>query len=233
MSIIHRTTLTPTKLELLASWLPSQPWYLGSGRTPQLAMAGGFRLDDPAGAVGAEFAIVTDTAGGRARTYLTPLTYRGAPLANAEHALIGTAEHGVLGARWVYDGTRDPVLITQLFALLVGEVRAQAQSTTDTPDPSVTSRFAESGQTSAIRCVGAHDVPGGTDLLLESAAGRTRRLIMQVHRSLPPDPDHPAQLRSGRLGEVIGEWRQPDGATAHGPFAVVHDAASTPPATPR
>ena len=34
MGIIHRTTLTPGKLELLAGWLPAQPWYRG-GRGPE------------------------------------------------------------------------------------------------------------------------------------------------------------------------------------------------------
>ncbi len=27
MAVIHHTTLTPGKLELLSAWLPSQPWY--------------------------------------------------------------------------------------------------------------------------------------------------------------------------------------------------------------
>ena len=30
MAIIHRTTLNPGKLELLAAWLPGQPWYRGA-----------------------------------------------------------------------------------------------------------------------------------------------------------------------------------------------------------
>jgi Maltokinase N-terminal cap domain len=47
MAIIHDTTLSPGKLELLADWLPAQPWYGGGGREPALSKAGGFRLDDP------------------------------------------------------------------------------------------------------------------------------------------------------------------------------------------
>jgi hypothetical protein len=63
VAVIHPTTLVPSKLELLTAWLPSRPWYRGRG-TPNLAKAGGFRLDDPAGEVGIEFAFVTDDSTG-------------------------------------------------------------------------------------------------------------------------------------------------------------------------
>ena len=49
MAIVHNTTMSPAKLELLAAWLPAQPWFPGSGREPELAKVGGFRLDDPQG----------------------------------------------------------------------------------------------------------------------------------------------------------------------------------------
>jgi hypothetical protein len=130
MAVIHHTTLVPTKLELLAGWLPAQSWYTGTG-TPDLARAGGFRLDDPAGEVGIEFIIVTD---GDA-TYHVPLTYRAAPLEGATP--IGTMEHGVLGTRYVYDGPEDPVLRTTLIALVQGQVQAQAQSQSNTLAPEV------------------------------------------------------------------------------------------------
>lgn len=143
MAVIHRTTLTPTKLELLASWLPAQPWYRGKGQQPELARTGGFRLDDPEGEVGIEFMVVTDTSGDQPVSYHVPFSYRGAPIAGADKALIGTTEHGVLGRRWVYDGTHDPVLVAQLFALIVGAAEPQMQSASDAPDPSVTGWFAE------------------------------------------------------------------------------------------
>ncbi|MFJ4717244.1 1,4-alpha-glucan branching protein [Streptomyces sp. NPDC088785] len=136
MSIIHRTTITPTKLELLAAWLPEQPWFRGAG-APELAKAGGFRLDDPAGAVGIEFLAVTDVAGPEPVTYLVPMTYRGAPLPDAADALIGTVVHGVLGERWVYDGPRDPLLTAQLAALVRGDVPAHDQSVDGALDPTV------------------------------------------------------------------------------------------------
>ncbi|MFI5657591.1 1,4-alpha-glucan branching protein [Streptomyces sp. NPDC051684] len=140
MSIIHRTTLKPTKLELLADWLPKQPWYQGSG-APELTKAGGFRLDDPAGEVGLEFMAATDTSGPEPVTYHVPMAYRGAPLEGAaDDALIGTVEHGVLGRRWVYDGAKDPVLVRELTALLKGEVPAHAQSVDGALDPTVRAR---------------------------------------------------------------------------------------------
>ena len=50
MAVIHWMTLKPSKLELLTTWLPTQPCYQGE-RTPLLAKAGGFRnsgVDDAA-----------------------------------------------------------------------------------------------------------------------------------------------------------------------------------------
>ena len=138
MATIHTgTTLVPGKLELLTEWLPRQPWYRDAGAPPQLGRAGGFRLDDPTGEVGIEFMVVTDVAGEQETAYLVPMTYRSAPLEGADAALIGTTEHGVLGTRWVYDGERDPVAVTQLLAFAAGRVEAQHQSRSDTTDPSV------------------------------------------------------------------------------------------------
>lgn len=134
MAYIHHVGLSPTKLELLAPWLPTQDWYAGNGK-PELTRVGGFRLDDPAGEVGIEFMFVRDDAGGAATAYQVPMTYRGAPLPGADDALIGTGEHGALGTRWIYDGVRDPVLVAQLVALLRGEVEPQHQSESDTVEP--------------------------------------------------------------------------------------------------
>jgi Maltokinase N-terminal cap domain len=131
MAVIHHTTMSPTKLELLSGWLPGQAWF--DGPADRLVRAGGFRLDDPAGEVGIELMVV----GTGDAAYLVPMTYRGAPLEGADHALIGTAQHGVLGDRWIYDGEHDPVLRTQLAALLSGTVVAQAQGESHTADPTV------------------------------------------------------------------------------------------------
>ncbi|MFE6172039.1 1,4-alpha-glucan branching protein [Streptomyces sp. NPDC056464] len=216
MAIIHRTTLKPTKLELLTTWLPSRPWYGGAGE-PRLAKAGGFRLDDPAGEVGIEFMVVTDEAGPEAVSYLTPLTYRGAPLAGAEHALVGTTEHGVLGRRWAYDGCHDPVLVAELWALIEGRAPAQAQSVTGTLDQEVTRSYAGPGlQVEQITAPVVEDTASGT--LLAAPDGTALRL----HRVLRPAPQGAPLLPEGSTGHVGGAWQLPDGTRAQGLFAALH-----------
>jgi maltokinase-like protein len=213
MSFIHRTTMSPTKLELLATWLPRQPWYRGTaGQAPVLSRAGGFRLDDPAGEVGLEFMAVRDTSGAAPVTYHVPMAYRGAPLPGGEHALLGTAEHGVLGKRWLYDGAHDPVLADQLCALLRGEAEPQAQSVSDTPDLTVAAEPAGPGLTAAtVRSVA--DGPDGTDLLTDAG------LVVRVLRVLTPAASGAAPAPAG---QVTADWRLPDDTTARGPYVTVH-----------
>ena len=119
MAIVYRAELRPTKMELLAQWLPRQPWF--SGDAGALARLGSFRFDDPAGEVGLE----TILAGAGAGAYQVPLSYRGAPLDGAGEFLVGTMEHSVLGRRWVYDAAADPVYVGELAAaLLAGKPQA-------------------------------------------------------------------------------------------------------------
>lgn len=159
MAKIHRTTITPTKLELLAAWLPLQPWYVRGDSPPALSRAGGWRLDDPAGAVGIEFCFVADVGAARTTVYNVPLTYRDGALRGAEAALVGTAEHGVLGRRWVYDATRDTVAVTQFQALLRGEVLAQKQNESDSVDPTVVVRAAVATELEVVRVLSPGDGP--------------------------------------------------------------------------
>jgi len=210
MATIHRTTLTPTKLELLAGWLPSRPWYRATGRPPELARAGGFRLDDPEGEVGIEFMVVTDGRDGDdATSYLVPMTYRGSALAADAEGLIGTTEHGVLGRRWVYDGTRDPVLVNQLTALILGTAQAQAQSESDTPDPTVLTRPPATAALTPAGFTVAGDGPEGTDLRVTD--GKSGALAIRVHRVLTP-----ASAGAADEGSVTAPWRLPDGTQVLG-----------------
>ncbi|MEV4289420.1 1,4-alpha-glucan branching protein [Nonomuraea bangladeshensis] len=209
MAVIHQTTLKPTKLELLTAWLPTRPWYRGDG-VPNLVKAGGFRLDDPQGEVGMEFMVVADTSGARPVAYFVPLTYRGAPLDEAEDALVGTMEHGVLGRRWAYDGCHDPVLLAQFAALIEGRVQAQDQNVSDTVDQEVSRAF--SGDV-LPRFPTVWNDDEGTEL---KAADGT---VLRLQRVLGP-ADAPEEA----IGHVAGAWTLPDGVRERGLFAVLRPA---------
>jgi len=111
---IHAATLTPGKLELLAEWLPTQEWFTGDdgGALTRVAAA---RFVDPAGEVGIETMLV----GAGDHVFHVPLTYRGAPLVGAEAFLVGEMEHSVLGPRWVYDASGDPVYLAEVRRVIV------------------------------------------------------------------------------------------------------------------
>jgi Maltokinase N-terminal cap domain len=242
MARIHDTTMTPTKLELLTAWLPSQPWYRGTGRNPALHRAGGFRLDDPDGEVGIEVLFVTDSA---STIYQVPLSYRGVPLEGAEAELVGTAEHGVLGPRWIYDGLRDPVAVAQLLALVSGDVVAQHQSVSDTPDPSVTRTFhlsrslapaARGGDDAAAptpQVVG--DGEARTTIAVELAGGGASPELLALHvlRVLSADDDgagRAPEADGDGTGQIVGtvdaEVRPPDRAPVRRRVVVLERGAA-------
>ncbi|MFF2083358.1 1,4-alpha-glucan branching protein [Nocardia sp. NPDC058176] len=186
MAVIHRTSLVPGKTDLVAAWLPGRQWYRGT--VPRLRKAGGFRLDDPDGAVGIEFLLLLDDSTPEPQLYQVPLTYRGAPLPGAENALLGTAEHGTLGRRWIYDATRDPVAVAAVLDLLAGRTAAQAQNDSDTVDSSVVVAGVElvsAGGESGV----AVDGDTHTDVPIGTAAVRFHRL--------------PAAHQPGTRGSVI------------------------------
>ncbi|MFD0970606.1 CG0192-related protein [Plantactinospora endophytica] len=122
MALLHRADLNPTKLELIAGWLPQRRWYPGPA-APQLTRVAAFRFDDPAGEVGIETMLVSV---GPEKIVHVPLTYRGAPLPGRDDWLIGTSEHSVLGRRWIYDACGDPVYAAALAgAVLAGTEQAE------------------------------------------------------------------------------------------------------------
>ena len=121
MALVHRATVDPSKQELVEAWLPTRPWARGLEITKKLAE---YRFDDPAGEVGVETIVF---ATGDGTSVQVPLTYRAAPLERGPTSLlVGTSEHSVLGARWVYDGCGDPVWAATLAAaILTGGSQAQ------------------------------------------------------------------------------------------------------------
>jgi hypothetical protein len=108
VAIFHRATITPTKGELIAKWVPTRPW--GPSAAEPIDVIGSYRFDDPDGRVGMETHLVS--AGGA--LFQVPLTYRDEPLDGADDALITEMQHSVLGTRWVYDGLCDPRFVIML-----------------------------------------------------------------------------------------------------------------------
>lgn len=106
MAIIYEASLSPTKAQLLECIFGQAVTVLGT-----------YRFDDPGGEVGVEAFIVRSGA----RTEHVVLTYRGVPLEGAEEDLVSTMEHSVLGHRWVYYGTGDPVAVACFGRALRGE----------------------------------------------------------------------------------------------------------------
>ncbi|MEU8312388.1 hypothetical protein [Micromonospora sp. NPDC048887] len=117
MALLHRAELRPSKLELLASWLPGRQWFAGEAGAPVSRVAA-YRFDDPAGEVGVETLLVR---AGDGPVLQAPLTYRAAPLAGADEHLVGVIEHSVLGRRWAYDACGDPVYPPLLAAAVLAD----------------------------------------------------------------------------------------------------------------
>ena len=242
MAELHMgTTLVPSKLELLTSWMGSRRWYAAKGSVPKLSRLAAWRLGDPDGQVGIETHIVEDTGGPYPVTYQVPLTYRGAPVEELAHALVGTMEHGVLGRRWVYDGTHDPVYARQLLALIRGEVRAESSTENDAPDDRFTGEPAASWAHD-LTVTGSRVLSGeqsNTSIILDAvdATGTPRPVIIKVFRTLAagenPDVVLQSALRKAGcervpdvVGAVRGSWpAQPEDkdSSAHGHLAFAQE----------
>ncbi|MEO5708331.1 MAG: hypothetical protein ABIQ59_00715 [Nocardioidaceae bacterium] len=177
MAVLHRATLSPSKLELLTPWLAGRSW---SGETGELEQLGAYRFDDAMGEVGVETFLLGTPDG---RVLHVPVTYRAAPVEGAEADLVGTMEHSVLGPRWVYDGCADPVWAAELLTVvLTGGTQAalfldggsdplpatstvQGSGTDGTPVEEVTSvSWRDDGDTTVVRA-------GSTEIVLARVVG--------------------------------------------------------------
>ncbi len=122
MALLHAASITPTKLELIRAWVPTQPWFAGDDEG--LEIIGAYRFDDPDGEVGIETFLVR---AGDGPVLQVPVTYRGALLAGADEWLITTMTHTYLGDRWVYDACGDPVYAAALATTILGGGTEAAQ----------------------------------------------------------------------------------------------------------
>jgi 1,4-alpha-glucan branching enzyme len=222
---IHTTaTLVPSKLELLEEWMGGQRWYAAKGSRPRLRRLAAWRLDDPAGEVGIETLVVADESGPEPVVYQVPLTYRGEPLGSADHALVGTMEHSVLGHRWVYDAPHDPVYATQLLELVQGRVRAASSAASDAPEDGVAG-VPQPSWTREVHVRTSRVLTGeqsNTSVIVDTdlADGHHLPLIVKVFRMLSPG-ENPDVVLQGALvdagstrvpalvGAVTGRWPHP------------------------
>ncbi|MET9887983.1 hypothetical protein ABZZ20_33605 [Streptomyces sp. NPDC006430] len=124
----------------------------------------------------------------------------------------------MLGRRWIYDGTHDPVLVAQLFALVLGEAQPQDQNESDVVDRAVTvGWYGGAAPAAPIELVRVSAGLHTTDLLVQGPAGRPTIRVQRVLR--------PGQGREDGAGEALGlvcaDWTLPDGARVRGRYAVV------------
>ena len=210
MAELYATTMRPSKLELLEAWMGEQRWYAAKGRAPRLTKVFAWRLADPQGEVGIETLVVRDDSavagGGDAVTYQVPLTYRGAPVESLAHALVGTSEHGVLGTRWVYDATHDPLYATCLLELLQGRARAESSSESDALEEAVEGWQPASWRT-PVTLRGASVLRGeqsNTSVVLDCTrddTGEPVPLVVKVFRMLAHG-DNPDVVLQGALRDA-------------------------------
>ncbi|HEX4721003.1 MAG TPA: hypothetical protein VH333_00715 [Pseudonocardiaceae bacterium] len=200
MGKIHPgATLTPHFRDFLPAWLVGQPWYFGTGALA-VRPVGYFRFEDPAGEVGMETHLVENDG----VLYQVPMTYRDAPLPTAgTQALITTAEHSVLGTRYIYDGQADPLYLEQLLQIV---------DTNGVSDPSLK------------RGAGPAEARGVRHATRPRVNDRVRVELVRVLTPSAPPPDD-----VDVAGLLIGIWHpDPDSsATATGCLAVVRTARET------
>lgn len=181
---IFDAVLDPGKIDLLRAWVRDQSWF--NGNPEKLEQVTAYRFVDPAGEVGMESFLLTDGS----RTFHVPVTYRGAELEGAEHALVGTMEHPVLGRRWVYDAPADPVYATEVRRVISHRDTAsdhlQKEDGTITPSPV--------------------NIRGGGDGLAKGVE------VPQVIRVLSEENDAEADRPLiGSPGTLSGTWLDDDG----------------------
>lgn len=169
MALLHAAEIRPSKLELIRTWAPTQPWFVGDD---DLAVVGAYRFDDPDGEVGMETILVQAPTG---PVLQIPLTYRGEQLAGADEWLITTMEHSVLGKRWVYDACGDPVYAAALAEAILGggsqaTIEREVDGVREQIEPSA--HVKGSGTTPDVGPVGLVDVrdQGASTLVVTSVA---------------------------------------------------------------
>lgn len=181
MAIIHRgATLTPSFHEFLPGWLAERSWFQGTGVPASLIPVGYFRFEDPAGVVGIETHLVKDGS----VVYQVPMTYRPCAARDVAEGLIATAEHSVLGTRWIYDAEYDPVWVASILRLI---------------------RTGGVSEPSGRRGVAPAEARG-----CQRNMSDRENTVIELNRVLQPGP---APDDQNVLGHVMGTWHLDDADT--------------------
>lgn len=205
MALLYKAQLVPSKLELVAAWAPKQRWFAGAADSA-LATIASFRFDDPAGQVGVETLFVR---AGEGPVMQVPLTYRNDEVPGAGHFLIGTLEHSVLGTRWVYDATGDPVYLGELAkAALTGgtqvEQHYEIEGKVVPKDPTAVVKGSGDAASAAPSVLDDHVPATRNDL--SSTLVETDRLTFMVARQ---PVAHPLDV-DDRWQRLDGTWTDQD-----------------------
>lgn len=208
MSDIYAAQLNPTKPEAVATFLSAR---LGTPVSPaDVQLVTSFRFDDPAGEVGCETHVARVAVPDHGELLLqVPLTYRGAPLDGApEEALVTTMEHSVLGDRWVYDATHDPIYATELLLAITdaGGAAEQFRLGSDGSRTQIVDGLASvrgTGASAAAADAATDDAPQNP--AVDEAEGRTvirlRGAAVEVVRVLDP-----SAVAGTDAGQLIATW---------------------------
>jgi len=198
MATLHDAQLRPTKIELLSRWVPSQSW-AGDVDTSALESVGAFRFDDPAGEVGIETHLLGT---GDGKVIQVPLTYRARELEGAQKSLITKMNHSVLGERWVYDASVDPVFARTLAeAILRGGRQAELiYLSKDGPRPREVTTWVRGSGSPAELVPDVHDVTfahHGDVTVIDTGS-----LTLHLRRVVVPSPDDD----SFDEAKLLGRW---------------------------
>jgi hypothetical protein len=204
MAILHRATLTPSKLELLAAHVMKFPSLVNT-TSSGYSLLGAYGFDDPAGKVGMESHLVSSGSG---PVVHVPLTYREAPLVGADEWLIATTEHSVLGTRWIYNACGDPVYVQELVrVILSGGSHVEQFIATDDGPVARASTASASGSGAAGTPVPPVDsvradfngndtviTAGGLEVVVRHVLGERQSVSSPTLRGTWPDSDTPIVL---------------------------------------
>ena len=220
-------TLSPDFADFLPAWVAAQRWYRGKSRgtSPVLRRIASLRWEDPLGEVGLEDHLVVDESGDEPVVYQIPLSYRAEAVDFLADALVATAEHSLLGTRYIYDATHDPVFAQTLLQHMYEEHDV----------PSARSRrVVAGGSAPALRSAKVLSGEQSNTSIIVEAHGETRPVIIKVFRVLSAGDNPevsvataiaPTGNRSipGPIGYVEGVWPDADGEEVRGHLAFAQE----------